>query len=107
MERPFLGVIVSSLIGIATMGGLAFVWATPGPARAPSRSAEGDWRLLEPATYENISIFPVVGGSQDTSSFLTLEEGLATGEVVVSEHGGDRLVRNRGDRGVISPQYNS
>src|SRR5439155_5921361 len=83
------------------------VWATPGPAKVPSRGTEGDWRLLEPATYENISIFPVVGGSQDTSSFLTLEEGLATGEVVVSEHGGDRIVRNRGDHGVISPQYNS
>ena len=104
MERPFLGVIVSALIGMATIGGLAFVWAAPGPAKAPARGPEGEWRLLEPVNYENISIFPVIGGSQDTSLFLTLEEGLATGDVVVSEHGADRLVRNRGDRAVITPQ---
>src|SRR2546423_7219541 len=104
MERPFLGVIVSALIGMATIGGLAFVWAAPGPAKAPARGPEGEWRLLEPVSYENISIFPVIGGSQDTSLFLTLEEGLATGDVVVSEHGADRLVRNRGDRAVITPQ---
>src|SRR2546423_10364243 len=104
MERPFLGVIVSALIGMATIGGLAFVWAAPGPAKAHARGAEGEWRLLEPVSYENISILPVIGGSQDTSLFLTLEEGLATGDVVVSEHGADRLVRNRGDRAVITPQ---
>src|SRR2546421_120186 len=104
MERPFLGAVLSGLIGLATLGGMAFVWAAPGPTKAPPRGIEGDWRLLEPVTYENIAIFPVVGGSQDTSAFLTLEEGLATGEVVVSERGGDGMVRNRGDRGVIVPQ---
>src|SRR6202030_2812407 len=52
--------------------------------------------------------FPVVGGSQDTSSFLTLEEGLASGEVLVTEQGAERLIRDRGHmRPIAVPQYNS
>jgi hypothetical protein len=105
MERPFLGAVLSGVIGIATLGGLAFVWAAPGPKMpAGAGGAEGDWKLLEPITYENIAIFPVVGGSQDTSAFWTLEEGLSTGEVVVSERGADGMVRNRGDHAVLYPQ---
>src|SRR2546423_5531046 len=105
MERHLLGAVLRGWIGLATLEGMSFVWAAPGPKKAPPRGIEGDWRLLEPVTYENIAIFPVVGGSQDTSAFLTLEEGLATGEVVVSERGADGMVRNRGNRGVIVPQY--
>ena len=104
MERPFLGAVLSGVIGLATLGGLAFIWAAPAPTKMLSVGAEGDWKLLEPITYENIAIFPVVGDSQDTSAFLTLEEGLATGEVIVSERGADGMVRNRGDHAVLYPQ---
>jgi len=107
MQRSLLGAIVTGLIGIATAGGLAFVWAASGPLRSPAHP-EGEWRLLDAVTYENISIFPVVTGStQDTSVFLTLDEGLSSGEVVVSERGGDGMVRNRGERPVVVPQGNA
>ena len=107
MQRSLLGAIVTGLIGIATAGGLAFVWAASGPPRSPAHP-EGEWRLLDAVTYENISIFPVVTGStQDTSVFLTLDEGLSSGEVVVSERGGDGMVRNRGERPVVVPQGNA
>src|SRR5207248_2520357 len=67
--------------------------------------AEGDWRILDPVTYENISVFPVVTSyGQDTSAFLTLEEGLATGEVVVRERGSEEMVRGRDGRLVYIPQ---
>jgi hypothetical protein len=46
----------------------------------------------------------VSGSSQDTSSFLTLEEGLASGEVIVSERGAVGMVRQRGDTRP-APQY--
>src|SRR6266404_2277060 len=95
MQRSLFAVAITALAAIATLGGLAFVWAAPNPHKAASR-AEGDWRVLDPVVYENIAIFPVVSGSsQDTSSFLTLEEGLASGEVIVSERGTVRMVRNR------------
>jgi len=51
---------------------------------------------LEPITYENLTVFPVVSSSgYDTSQFLTLEEGLSSGEVVVREQGAETLVRSR------------
>jgi hypothetical protein len=108
MQRSLLAVTISAFALIATFGSLAFVWAAPHSSKASQRP-EGDWRVLDPVTYENISIFPVVSGSsQDTSSFLTLEEGLASGEVIVSERGAAGMVRHRGDvRPIAVPQYDS
>src|SRR5712672_1370534 len=104
MQRPVLASILTVLIVIATLGGLGFVCAAPHTTK--SSHPEGDWRVLDPVVYENIAIFPVVSGSsQDTSSFLTLEEGLASGEVIVSERGAAGMVR---DRGVVRPpQYDA
>ncbi len=82
MERMIFAALIGGLLGITTLGGLAFVGASPGSPAAPPARPEGDWRLLDPVNYENISVFPVVSSyNQDTSPFLTLEEGLATGEV--------------------------
>lgn len=102
MERSIFGALAGGLFGLSTLGALAFVWSWPGSSAAPDPKTEGGWRLLEPITYENISIFPVVSSaSRDTSFFLTLEEGLSSGEVVVSERGNDTMVR---DRGVVVPR---
>ena len=87
MQRSVLASILTVLIVVATFSGLGFVCAAPHTPKS-SQHPEGDWRVLDPVVYENIAIFPVVSGSsQDTSSFLTLEEGLASGEVIVSEIG--------------------
>ena len=105
MQRPVLASILTVLV-IATLGGLGFVCAAPHTTK--SSHPEGDWRILDPVVYENIAIFPVVSGSsQDTSSFLTLEEGLASGEVIVSERGAAGIVRDRGGRPVPAPQYDA
>ena len=102
MERSMLGAIVGSLLGISALGGLAFVGASPNPV--PGKP-EGNWRLLDPVAYENITIFPVVSSStQDTSAFLTLDEGLSSGEVIVSEQGAVGLARTRDGRPVALPQ---
>ena len=112
MERSIFAALIGGLLGITALGGLAFVWGPPGsgshqPPPPPSRS-EGEWRLLDPVTYENISIFPVVtSNSQDTSAFLTLEEGLSTGEVIVREQGSETIVRGRDGRPVSIPQYST
>jgi hypothetical protein len=112
MERPYwgayLGLTLALLVSVLTMGALAFVWAAPRAARpAPAARPQGEWRLLDPVTYENISIFPVVGGSQDTRAFLTLDEGLSGGEVVISEQGAAGLARSRDRRPIVVPDYNN
>jgi hypothetical protein len=90
------------LFGISALGGLAFIGASPNPV--PGKP-EGNWRLLDPVAYQNITIFPVVSSStQDTSPFLTLDEGLSSGEVIVSEQGAVGLARTRDGRPVALPQ---
>lgn len=110
MERSIFAALIGGLLGISTLGGLAFIWGPSQPNQPPSLPSrpEGEWRLLDPVTYENISIFPVVSSnSQDTSPFLTLEEGLSTGEVIVREQGSEIIVRGRDGRPVSVPQYNT
>jgi len=105
MERSIFAALIGGLLGITTLGGLAFVGSAPELPAAPSSRPEGEWRLLDPVNYENISVFPVVSSyNQDTSPFLTLEEGLATGEVTVREQGSETMVRGRDGRPVYIPQ---
>jgi len=111
MDRGVLGGLIGSLLGLSSLsafGAPGFIFSggtgTPAPAAgAPS----GGWRLLEPVTYENLSVFPVVSVSaNDTSEFLTLDEGLASGEVQVREQGSEGMVRNRDGRdGILRPTY--
>ena len=104
MERSILGALAGTLLGISTLGSMAFVWAG---SPAPQPKPEGDWRLLDPITYENISIFPVVSSmSHDTTAFLTLDEGLSSGDVLVHEQGGEGLARSRDVRDAAR-QYNT
>lgn len=59
--------------------------------------AAGPYKLLSPITHGNLTIFPVVSSnSHDTSEFLTLDEGIRSGEVIVTEAGSlHGLVRRR------------
>src|ERR1700741_30436 len=109
MERLLLSTIIRGLLGITTLGGLAFVASVPGTSsNVPPPPGEGGWRLLDPVTYENISLFPVVPSSQqDTSAFLTLDEGLSSGEVFVSEQGATGLARTRDLQRSPVPDYRS
>jgi len=110
MERSIFAAIFGGLLGILS---LAFVAHRPegeanleplaglAPPPSPQPKPEGDWRILDPVLYENISVFPVVAPyGQDTSAFLTLEEGLATGEVLIRERGSEEMVRGRDGRPV-------
>jgi hypothetical protein len=61
----------------------------------------GQYKVLAPVTEENLTIFPVVAErTWDTNGFLTLDEGIRSGEVVVTEQGSARgLVRPRPNDG--------
>jgi ARG/rhodanese/phosphatase superfamily protein len=48
----------------------------------------GDYKLLAPITHGDLTIFPVVSSkTHDTSGFISLDEGIRSGEVVVTEVG--------------------
>jgi hypothetical protein len=85
------------------MATLGFLWSSPGSSTTPGKG-EGDWRLLDPISYENLTVFPVVSSSeQSTGGFLTLEEGLSSGDVVVQEQGAATMLRDRDGGGPVRP----
>lgn len=103
------------LVALAPVGGWLGTQAAQGPDRVlhPVNTAKQEekkggqsgkpvpqgWRVLEPIIYENLSVFPVVvRQGADTAGFLTLDEGLASGQVVVSETGGEIIRRTRDGR---------
>ena len=102
MDRSFFTLLGSGLLGISALG---FACSSPGTPAQPGRP-DGGWRLLEPITYENLTVFPVVSSSgYDTSVFMTLEEGLSRGEVTVREQGEETMIRNRGNERRIPQGY--
>ncbi len=75
--------------------GLAFAaWR---PAEAGPMPSSSDYKVLEPIRHWSLTVFPVVAAkSYNTGEFLTLDEGLRSGEVLVTESGGLRpLMRRR------------
>lgn len=97
MNRILISMFGHGFLGLSAMGvaALGFLWYSPTGATPPGK-LEGEWRLLDPVSYQNLTVFPVVSASgYDTSSFVTLEEGLSSGEIAVSEQGADVIYRNR------------
>jgi hypothetical protein len=78
-------------------GGLAAAFATGG--QKPERISTGGWRLGDPITYENLTVFPILSSkTADTSSFATLDEALGAGDAVVTEGGSEAIHRTRDGR---------
>lgn len=94
IERKLMNNMAWRILGITSFAALAAVLVAGG--QKPGKSVTNDWRLLEPATYENLSVFPVVAGrSAETSGFLTLDDALASGAAAVTERGSDTMRRTR------------
>lgn len=82
--------------------GIALALGMSGREEQPKAAHMPDWRIMEPVAYETISLFPVLARNvADTSGFITLDEGLASGEVVVAERGAAALRRTRGNEPAI------
>jgi hypothetical protein len=67
-------------------------------ARAGEITSPSGYKVLDPIRHGNLTVFPVVAAkSYPTGEFLTLDEGLHSGEVVVTEAGSVQgLVRRHG-----------
>jgi hypothetical protein len=107
MNRILISMLGHGLLGFSALGmaTLGFLWYSPTGAASPGKQ-EGEWRLLDPVSYENLTVFPVVSSSgYDTSAFLTLEDGLSNGEVTVREQGADAIYRNRDGSRPVAQNY--
>src|SRR5215469_7780484 len=77
-------------------------------AKAGEVITSADYKVLVAIRHGNLAVFPVVASaSHDTGQFLTLDEGLKSGEVEVTESGMVRgLIRRPPKDGVvIQPRY--
>ena len=86
--------LLFALPALAVLG-IALFW----PCRVPAGGmppATG-YTVLAPIRHGNLTVFPVVAArSYDTEEFLTLDEGLRSGEVIVTESGSlQPLMRRR------------
>jgi hypothetical protein len=67
------------------------------PVRAGEQPSVSGYKVLEPIGHGSLTVFPVAASrSYATSEFMTLDEGLRSGEVIVTEYGNVRgLMRRR------------
>src|SRR2546428_4374244 len=94
------------VLPLALMAGVAF--SRPSRPPAGEIASTYGYKVLEPIRHGNLTVFPVIAAkSHDTAEFITLDEGLRSGEVVVTESGNiSPLMRPRHRHGQITPpQY--
>src|SRR5438270_7242369 len=82
MKLSFLAILATLLSGLALMA-----MVNPGDSGG-TPAVVNDYKILEPISHGDLTIFPVVSTKvHDTSQFITLDEGIRSGEVVVTEVG--------------------
>ncbi|HMF91165.1 MAG TPA: DUF6569 family protein [Candidatus Angelobacter sp.] len=81
MKQTVLGALLLALAA-------AWLMAPAGAGIVGEPAAGSDYKLLDPITHGDLTVFPVVSNkTHDTNGFLTLDEGIRSGEVVVTEMG--------------------
>src|SRR5215467_5447359 len=83
-EKPMMPKLLAGITSVAmaaAMGG----WGHPEPVETLALSG---YKVLAPIRHGNLTVFPVVAvKTHNTEEFLTLDEGLRSGDVVVTESG--------------------
>jgi hypothetical protein len=94
MRSTLLATLVAALALLVVAG---MVCRDPRPVHAGEQPSVSGYKVLEPIRHGSLTVFPVVAPrSYATGDFLTLDEGLRSGDVVVTEYGNIRgLMRRR------------
>lgn len=95
--KTSLGPKIFVALLVLTMVSAVMISATR-PVSAGEVGASQGYKVLDPIRHGNLTVFPVVTTrSYPTGEFLTLDEGLKSGEVVVTEAGSVQgLIRRHG-----------
>jgi len=81
MKHSILAILVVLVCGLIVMAA-----GNAGDQSLPATA--NDYKILAPITHGDLTIFPVVSDkTHDTSNFITLDEGIRSGDVVVTEVG--------------------
>ena len=98
-----LSLLGSTLLATALIAGFVLHLKDVRAAGGPMEQPHGPYRVLTPIESGNLLLFPVVqSGKMPASPFLTLDEGIKSGQVEVTEAGRVRgLVRPRPTQGRI------
>ncbi len=93
-----------AVAGVVSLVGITALVSSPLPAGEVPQTSR--YSLLEPIRSGNLTVFPVVSSkSYDTGDFITLDEGIRSGDVVVTEAGQARglIRRHPGDSRITPP----
>jgi len=100
-SKVFVGSMILAIAVTMAAGGRRTAWA--------GEPSAAEYTVLGPIRHGNLTVFPVIAATaHDTGGFLTLDEGLKSGEVEVTESGSVRgMIRRppRGSHAVLRPEY--
>src|SRR5579863_466647 len=84
------------LLGMVSLVVLGVLSVSLLPVQAGETPSASGYKVLEPIRHGSLTVFPVVAPkSFATGEFLTLDEGLRSGDVVVTEYGNVRGLLRR------------
>jgi len=101
--RPRLFVAVIALVAVAGM-----ISVDLRPVHAGEEPSTSGYKVLDPIRHGSLTVFPVVAPrSYATNEFMTLDEGLRSGDVVVTEYGNVRGLMRRRPAPAVQAQVQS
>jgi hypothetical protein len=99
MRSRFVGerlvaAVIAMVTGLVVVAGMVCVDLRP--VHAGEQPSVSGYKVLEPIRHGSLTVFPIVAPkSYSTGDFMTLDEGLRSGEVVVTEYGNVRGLMRR------------
>lgn len=95
--RPAMKIALVCFAVLTVVVSLSLSLPNVQPVLAGAQSSADGYKVLDPIRHGSLTVFPVVASkSYPTGEFLTLDEGLRSGEVIVTEYGNIHgLIRRR------------
>ena len=80
--------VAGILLAASALAVLSAFFISKAVGKSDNPVAARDWLVGEPVVHENLTLFPVFSESaESTEEFITLDEGLRSGKVIVKEMG--------------------